>query len=450
MRHDEKVTSARRLVPRRVAMLSLHTSPLEQPGAGDAGGMNVYVRQLSAHLVARGIAVEVFTRATSAAQSATTVLDDGVVVHHLEAGPFGRLRKEDLAAQLCAMSAGLLRTEAQRGEGHYDLIHSHYWLSGQVGWVAAERWGVPLVHSMHTMGKVKNASLSAWDSPEPSVRVVGEEQVVAAADELVANTAIEAAELVHHYHADPARVQIVHPGVDLVTFRPGDRTRARQQVSELALRRGQGPAAVVPLLDEDDVVAFVGRIQPLKGLEVLLRAVALVNRDPARRPVRLLVVGGVSGSGTRRADAIAELVDHLGLRDSVTFLPPVPADQLRAVYQAADLLAVPSFSESFGLVAIEAQACGTPVVAAAVGGLPTAVADGQSGILVDGHDPRDWASAIARLLDDEALRTALAQGARPHAEEFSWDRTTDAMLDVYAAALVAHRAERALADGPAA
>lgn len=447
-------------LPRRIAMLSLHTSPLDQPGSGDAGGMNVYIRRLSEQLVARGVAVEIFTRATSASQPPVVELNDGVLVHHLAAGPYGRLRKEDLPGQLCAMSAGLLRVEASRGAGYFDLIHSHYWLSGQVGWVASERWGVPLVHSMHTMGKVKNASQSAWDTPEPSVRVVGEEQVVAAATELVANTAIEADELLHFYRADPERVRVVHPGVDLTTFTPGDRSDARAQVSRLTeadspVRTATGIAdrgIGRPLADDDLLIAFVGRIQPLKGLDVLLRAACLLREsDPelARR-LRVIVVGGPSGSGARRTGAINDLIEAHGLADAVSFIPPVAPEQLREVYRAADVLAVPSFSESFGLVAIEAEACGTPVVAAAVGGLPTAVADGESGLLVDGHDPRDWARALAAVLTDPALHARLSAGARTQAERFSWQRTTDAILDVYSDALRSYAREGRLAEGPAA
>src|SRR3954449_2836975 len=209
--------------PRRVATLSVHTSPLDQPGAGDAGGMNVYIVEVSRRLAARGIEVDVFTRATSSDLPPVVEMIPGVTVRHVSAGPFEGLGKEDLPAQLCAFTAAVLREEAQHEPGHFDVVHSHYWLSGQVGWLARDRWGVPLVHSAHTLAKVKNAALADDDEPEPRARVIGEEQVVAEADRLVANTAEEARQLVDFYGADPRRTLVVPPGVDLQRFSPGDR-----------------------------------------------------------------------------------------------------------------------------------------------------------------------------------------------------------------------------------
>ncbi|SDF62051.1 D-inositol-3-phosphate glycosyltransferase [Lentzea fradiae] len=411
---------------KRVAVLSVHTSPLEQPGTGDAGGMNVYIVQTATRMAQRGVEVEIFTRATSSELPPVVELAPGVRVRNVAAGPFEGLGKEDLPSQLCAFSAGVLRAEARHEPGYYDAIHSHYWLSGQVGWIARERWGVPLVHTAHTLAKVKNLALAEGDAPEPRMRVIGEEQVVAESDRLVANTDIEAGELVKLYDAEPSKVAVVPPGVDLDRFTPGDRRAARQSLGI--------PADAV-------VLAFVGRIQPLKAPDVLLRAAAeMLVRDPGLRSrLVVLIVGGPSGSGTERPKALEELAAQLQITDVVRFLPPQPGPALARVYRAADLVAVPSHNESFGLVALEAQACGTPVVAAAVGGLPVAVDDGVSGVLVQGHEPGAWAAAITGLALPR--REHLASNAVGHARRFSWDRTTDSLLAGYQEAADAFRRE---------
>ena len=412
--------------PRRVAVLSVHTSPLEQPGTGDAGGMNVYIVQTATRMARRGVEVEVFTRATSSELPPVAELAPGVTVRHITAGPFEGLGKQDLPAQLCAFTAGVLRAEARREPGYYDVVHSHYWLSGQVGWLARDRWGVPLVHTAHTLARVKNAALAEGDAPEPHTRMIGEQQVVAEADRLVANTAAEAAQLVELYGADPARTVTIPPGVDLERFTPGSQQAAR---------------AALDLSLDAVVLAFVGRIQPLKGPDVLLRAAAeMLHRDPALRArLRLLVVGGPSGTGLAEPTALQELAAALGIPDVVRFAPPQGGADLAAVYRAADVVAVPSHNESFGLVALEAQACGTPVVAAAVGGLPVAVADETSGLLVEGHRTPDWADALSAVALHPTRARALAGGAIEHALHFSWERTTDALLRTYADAASAYR-----------
>jgi D-inositol-3-phosphate glycosyltransferase len=442
----------------RVAMLSVHTSPLDQPGTGDAGGMNVYVSELSQALARRGARVEIFTRATSSALPETLALegadadgmplsaeaaravllaesvDPGVVppvlVHHVPAGPFEGLDKSDLPGQLCAMTAGVLRSEAARRPGWYDVVHSHYWLSGQVGWLAADRWEVPLVHTMHTMARVKNAALAPGDTAEPNGRIIGEEQVVAEADALVASTCEEAQDLVDLYDADPALVHVVAPGVDLDLFGPrGPEGRAEA-------RRMLG------LPQDRDIVLFAGRVQLLKGPDVLVRALGVLAATG--RPVPLLVVlGGPSGRMTAVRELHA-LAATTGVGGDVLLRPPVPRDELAHWYRAADVVAMPSRSESFGLVAIEAQASGTPVLAAAVGGLRSVVVDGISGTLVAGHDPVDWAEAITDHLADRAGRALMAHAARRVAERYSWDGAAEQVLKVYALAS-AHR--RASADG---
>jgi len=402
----------------RIAILSIHTSPQHQPGVGDSGGMNVYVAETAKLIAAQGIDVEIFTRATRATDPEISEIAPGVKVRNLPAGPFEGLPKSSLPAQLCAITAGLLRAEAEAKSGFYDLIHSHYWLSGQVGWIAKERWGVPLVHTMHTMARVKNASLAQGDAPEPEVREIGEEQVVAIADALVANTDQEAQELIELYQADPKRVRVINPGVDLEQFVPGNKFDARELL-------GIDP--------HKKILLFVGRIQPLKAPDVLLKAAAeLVLHNPElRQDLIVAICGGPSGSGLDEPEALQRLANELGINDLVRFIPPINRENLVTWFQAADVCAVPSYSESFGLVALEAQACGTPVIAARVGGLATTVADGVSGLLVDGHDRANWANAIYRLVTDQELHASLSSGALTHAAKFSWSNTASKLIQTY-------------------
>ena len=401
-------------------MVSVHTSPLEQPGRGDAGGLNVYVVETARRLAARGTAVEIFTRATDGAQPDVVPLDpqhlgEGVLVHHVPSGPFEGLDKEDLPGQLCAFAAGMMRIAAARPERWYDLVHSHYWLSGQVGWLASDRWDVPLVHTMHTMARVKNQELAAEDQPEPRGREIGEEQVVQAAATLIANTDQEARHLIGLYAAEPEKVCVVSPGVDLSVFSPDDPAQARAEL-------GVAQDAVVLL--------FVGRIQRLKGPDVLLRAAALLEQDPSLRDrLVIAVLGGLSGSAVAAPTWLADTAAQLGLGDCVRMVPPVSRATLAQWYRSADAVTVPSYSESFGLVAVEALASGAPVVAARVGGLPVAV--GQAGVLVDGHDPQEWARVLSTVVSDPARRAELARRGPEHARQFSWERTVDALEGVY-------------------
>ncbi|MDQ1703582.1 MAG: D-inositol-3-phosphate glycosyltransferase [Frankiaceae bacterium] len=409
-------------LPRRVATLSVHTSPLDQPGVGDAGGMNVWIDEVSRRIAAMGIEVDIFTRATRAGLPPVAQVADGVTVRHIVAGPLQDLPKDALPAQLCAFTSGLFADGIRAGS--YDVVHSHYWLSGHVGWLAKENWGVPLVHSMHTMAKVKNAALADGDSPEPTERMIGEEQVVAAADRLVASTHDEARELIDLYDADPDQVVTIAPGVDLDRFRPGDPRAARR-------RLGLAADAVVLL--------FVGRIQPLKAPDVLLRAAAeMLARDPSLRDrLTVLIVGGASGSGTGRPNWLAALAAELAIADRVRLMAPVTPDDLAEIYRAATVTVVPSYNESFGLVALESQACGTPVVAAEVGGLRTAVVDGVSGALVSGHDPLAYARVLADITSRPAELVHLSHGAIAHANAFSWSVTAARVVDTYRDAITA-------------
>ena len=344
---------------------------------------------------------------------------DGVRVQHIVAGPFEGLTKGELPGQLCAFARDVLRTEASHDPGHYDLVHSHYWLSGQVGALARDRWGIPLAHSMHTMAKVKNEALAEGDTPEPVARVIGEEQVVEAADMLIANTDDEARQLVDSYDADASRVEVVHPGVDLDVFRPTSQAAA-------SARLGVAPDA--------HLLVFVGRIQPLKAPDVLVRAAAdLIARDPSlRSTLQVAVIGGPSGTGLEKPEALAQLAGSLGaLRRGPASCPRSRAPSSSTGTPRRPRSASRRTTSRFGLVAVEAQAVGTPVVAAAVGGLTTAVRDGHSGMLVGGHDPADYARAFERILRTPGLRAELSRGAVAQAALFSWDLTADRTVEVY-------------------
>jgi D-inositol-3-phosphate glycosyltransferase len=399
----------------RIAVLMVHTSPLEQPGIGDAGGMNIYVVESAQRMAAMGVAVDIFTRRTHTTETEIVEISPGVRVRYFDCG-HGTLTKEQLPVHIAGLSKVFLRIVK---EENYDAIHSHYWISGKVAMPAAKELGIPLVHTMHTMARVKNLNLAEGETPEPMIRVQGETQVVAAANALVANTDAEAASLVSLYDACPDIVHVVSPGVDLYTFTPG---------------QGRSAARTVVGLPQDSlVVTFVGRIQPHKGPEVLIRATSeLVKHSPLLRHKLIVnIMGGASGANTEEVDRLKELATWLAIDDVVRFAPPVPRADLAQWYRAADLVVVPSYSESFGLVALEAQACGTPVVATAVGGLRTAVADGISGVLVDGHDPKAWSSVISRLLQEPQRRVLLSMGAIEHASHFGWDATARGTLDIY-------------------
>lgn len=427
----------------RVAMISMHTSPLEQPGIGDAGGMNVYVRNVASHLASHGVEVDVFTRATRASQGEVVEVEPGFRVINCVAGPFEGLAKESLPTQLSAFTGSVIafvRAEAARrddvpesactrtGAGVYDVIHTHYWLSGQVGWLLRDLWGVPLVHTAHTWAAVKNLGLADGDTPEPESRRICEQQIVDNADRIIVNTDEEADAIIAAYDASPERLAVVAPGVDVGRFTPGS-DRATERA-----RRELG----IPLRAK--VIAFIGRLQMLKGPHILLRAAAeLIRRHPGQN-IRVVICGGPSGTGLERPDELHDLAAELGVSGYVRFLSPRPPEELVTVYQAADIIAVPSFNESFGLVALEAQASGTPVVATRVGGLPLTVAEGDSGVLVDGHDPAVWAEALEKLVLDDDLRIAMGAAAPAHAATYSWDATVDRMRAVYA---------RALGDGAA-
>lgn len=390
----------------------VHTSPLEQAGTGDAGGMNIYVIESAKRMAAVGVQVDIFTRRITEDQPEIIEYEKGIRIIHFSL-PVGK-KKEEIPALIPALAEEF--KQKIKGQG-YQVIHSHYWISGKVAMPAAKELSIPLVHTMHTMARVKNAYLAEGENPEPMIRIQGETQIVEAADALIANTDAEAACLVGQYDACPDNVQVVAPGVDLYSFTP-DRSNARKNLNLDASKL---------------IISFVGRIQPHKGTEVLVRAInEMMSHNPELRcHLQVLITGGTSGTRSDEAIRIHELVNWLKLDDVIKFLPPMGRQELPDLYRASDLVCVPSYSESFGLVALEAQACGTPVVASAVGGLRTAVADGISGVLVDGHNPKAWSSVIARLLMEPQRRILLSMGAVEHASHFGWDATARGTLDVY-------------------
>ena len=409
----------------KIATLMVHTSPLDQAGTGDAGGMNVYVVETAKKIAQAGVCVDIFTRANKPNLPETIEIADGVNVKHLQAGPVEAFSKEELPSQLGALTSAFMNYQKQLPKDCYSLLHSHYWISGQLGWVVSEATEIPLIHTMHTTAKVKNLNLADTEKPEPQVRAIGEEQVVKAATGLIANTDAEAASLVSLYDACPDRVFVVAPGVDLQSFSPADGKAAAR------VRLNIAPDAIL--------LTFVGRIQPHKGPDVLLRATAeMVSHSPyLRAKLAVVIIGGTSGF-INELEKLKSLAKFLKIEDITHFVDPVSQTVLPDWYRASDLVCVPSYSESFGLVALEAQACGTPVVATAIGGLRTAVSDGISGSLVDGHDPKAWSAVISRLISEPAHRLLLSMGALEHASHFGWEMTARKTLDVYDWALSKH------------
>jgi D-inositol-3-phosphate glycosyltransferase len=403
----------------KIATLMVHSSPLDQAGIGDAGGMNVYVVESAKKMAQAGVSVDIFTRANHPNLPETVEIADGVNVKHLVAGPFEGLSKEELPSQLGALTSSFMNYQKQLPNDYYSLLHSHYWISGQLGWMVSERTGTPLIHTMHTTAKVKNLNLADSEKPEPQTRAIGEEQVVKASTGLIANTDAEAASLVSLYDACPDNVFVVAPGVDLQTFSPGSGESAARVKLNIA------PDAIM--------LTFVGRIQPHKGPDVLLRAVSeMVTHSPhLKAKLAVVIMGGASGSGVNELESLKVLAKFLKIDDVTHFIEPVSRELLPDWYRASDLVCVPSYSESFGLVALEAQACGTPVVATAIGGLRTAVSDGISGSLVDGHDPKAWSAVISRLIAEPQRRLLLSMGAVVHASHFGWENTAHKTLEVY-------------------
>lgn len=401
----------------RAAIISFHTSPLDQPGTGDSGGMNVYIRAVADRLAEQGVDVDVFTRRRGRTDAEVEEIGPGNRLIRIDAGPVAPVPKAELPRYLPAFLGGVLE-RAHKESTDYDVVHSHYWMSGWVGRSTKEIWGVPLVASFHTLGKVKNYSRGGGESPEPQTRLSGEERVIEQADRILAPTPAEAAHLVGLYGAEADRIRIVPPGVDHSIFFPRKRKEAKARLHLTGVR----------------LVLFVGRLQAHKGPDVAVRAIAeAVARDPkGMTDVVLAIVGGPSGPGqTAEVAHLMDLASALGVAERVMFFPPQSQTRLADFYSAAEVLLVPSRSESFGLVALEAQACGTPVVAAATGGLRYVVEDGVTGFLVPGHDSGDYADRLIALLRDPAGARRMGSAGVVKAVRFSWDATASEILSVY-------------------
>ncbi|HYZ92947.1 MAG TPA: glycosyltransferase [Actinomycetota bacterium] len=405
----------------RVAVLSVHTSPLELPGSGDAGGMNVYIREVAEEMSRRGVRSDIFTRRTSADEPWVVEASEGVRVFSVRAGPERPVHKERLPTLSRRFAESIVDI------GPYDVVHAHYWISGVSGAYLSRAWNVPLVMSFHTLARVKDAA-SPGDPPEPIFRKRGEDRVIEAADRIIAPTETERGQLVDLYDADPSVVSVVPPGVDLDRFAPGDAATAKQ-------RFGFGG---------EPTIVFVGRLQPFKGTDVAIHALAHLRRMVP--DARLVIVGGDSPRGSRGERMRLRLAARrIGVADRLRFLEPVPHDVLPDLYRAADVVVVPSASESFGLVALEAAACGTPVVATAVGGLRLTVRDGETGYLVGSRDPAAFAAALSRVLADPSARDRLGANAVRLASAYPWARTADGILETYASVTACPDVRRALA-----
>ena len=390
----------------RVAVISLHTSPLAQPGAGDSGGMNVYVRELVSALAQAGVDCTTYTRATRADMPEVVQVEPGHRVVHLPAGPF-ELAKEDLPHVVEEFGDAVIdHIKNDRGA---DVVHANYWLSGLVAHRVKHELELPFVSTFHTLARVK----AEGGDPEPEWRDRAEADIINCADAICVSCTEEESDFRKHYGNPPGRIEIVAPGVEHAFFAPGDKRGARH-----ALNLPGGP-----------VLLFVGRIQPLKGVDVAVRALAELRRPDAL----LLVVGGASGlDGSAEVARVMNLIDELGVREQVRFVEPQPHHILSTYYRAADIVVVPSRSESFGLVALEAAACGIPVVASAVGGLLTLVDDGLTGFLVSGRDPSMFAARIRRILDDPALAASMSVRAAERARRYTWSFAAARLRRVYA------------------
>jgi D-inositol-3-phosphate glycosyltransferase len=400
--------------PMRVAVVSLHTSPLDQPGTGDSGGMNVFVRALAERMGHRGVAVDVFTRCAGRGVAEIEPVGPLGRVIQLRAGPCAAVAKPDLS-DLAPDFADSLLDFVDREGSRYDVVHGHYWLSGDPALTASRTWGVPLVASFHTLGLIRGSV--PGEAPEPPHRTVAEVEVIARADRVLAPTPAEAAHLIERYGASSDRVRVVPPGVDRSLFFPRAAGEARRALD----------------LEGARVLLFAGRLQSLKGPDVAIRVLAeAIRLDPRiGRDLMLVVMGGPSGAGPDPLGRLRDLAGSLRVGDRVRFLPPRPHEELPDVYAAADVVLVPSRSESFGLVALEAQACGVPVVASSVGGLRYVVGHGQGGFLTPPDDPTTMARRTLEILRDQALARRLSAGAIEQASLFPWSATTERLGSVY-------------------
>jgi D-inositol-3-phosphate glycosyltransferase len=414
----------------RIAMLSVHSSPLAALGGKEAGGMNVYVRELSRELGRRGIFVDIFTRAQDPRAPTVVALDRGVRVVNLHAGPAAPYDKNWLLTYLPEF-VGRVRCFADGEDLAYDVIHSHYFISGEVALALRRAWGAPVVHMFHTLGAMKNQVARGAEERETQQRVASERRLMAAADAVVAATPLDRAQMVWHYGADAAAVRVIPCGVDLRRFQPRDMAAARETLGL--------PAAPHKLL------LLVGRIEPLKGIDALIEATSLllVRRPEWRGQLTALVVGGASETERSRWNAEQRRLDALrstlGVQDAVRFVGSRSQDQLPLYYAAADVTTMPSHYESFGMAALEGLASGRPVVATSAGGPAFIVEDGVSGRLTPPDAPEALAERLETLLADDELRTRMGQAAAERSQRFGWPTVACDVLQVYRGLLATRR-----------
>ncbi|HYL08118.1 MAG TPA: glycosyltransferase [Candidatus Udaeobacter sp.] len=402
---------------RRIAVISMHTSPTASLGKSANGGLNVYVREVCTAFGEQGIATDVFTRRQSADDPSVEALAPLSRVVYLPAGNGGD--KYALLDQVPRFASGV-REFARRNHLDYDLLYSHYWLSGEVACMLRPELAPAWAHIAHTLGQVKNRTLASGANPEPSERIRIEGEIARQADLLIASTADEALELVDGYHARPDRVAVVPAGVDLTMFQALDREEARRKIG----------------YEKGRLLLFVGRLERLKGAEVAIRALALL-RDRQHDDVRLIILGEDARNASQRGseeserDRLSAIAASAGVSDRVDFLGSVAHHELPFFYSAADVLVMPSYSESFGLVALEAQACGLPVVGSGVSGLRSVVRDEVTGYLIESHDPAAYAERIGRVLADSELARQMGRRGHLLAQRFSWTRTADRLLQLF-------------------
>ncbi|MGH2757339.1 MAG: glycosyltransferase [Actinomycetota bacterium] len=399
---------------KHLAVISYHSSPLIEPGVGDAGGMTVYVRAVAQTLARWGVRTDIFTRSEGTVTSVDHI-SPGVRVVSVPAGPPGALSKERAAAFIDDFVDGIL-SFADSHSVDYDLIHSHYWQSGLAGLTLAEALTVPLVHSHHTLARVKNGFLAPGDHPEPDARIAGEQRVIHEAGVLIASTTEEWEQLARLYKASHERVKTIYPGVDHGRFLPGDRTEARAELG---------------LPQDAAILLCVGRIQPLKGLDLAVEALEELS-SALDRDVLLVLVGGSSGAqGPPEEQRIRRLAAELGVADCVMFAGGQPHERTPHFYRAADLVAVCSYSESFGLSALEAHACGIPLIGTDVGALSHMIRDGRSGFLIDERDASVFAARAKPLLSDSDMWDDFSRAAIRSASAFTWERTAGDLVELY-------------------
>lgn len=404
---------------RRVALVSMHTSPVASAGTGDAGGMNVLLASVAGEIASRGVEIDLLTRAVG--EPRVTTVSDGVVLHELAAGPRGAIPKQDLVSVTDEFGEGVA---ALARRGRYDVIHAHYWLSGLATLPVALELGVPLVQSFHTLAALKNRTLAAGDTPEPEQRVRSEMFLAGQAMAVVAGSAAEAATLIDEVRAPAERVWVVPPGVDIDLFTPA------RAAGEAEVRGGLAIAPGRPIL------AVIGRVQPLKNQELAIRALAELHSVRGTAPV-LVIAGEATPGAQPYVDGLRALAGSLGVAEDVRFVGARSREQIADLLAVASVTLVPSQSETFGLVALESAASGTPVVGFRGSGLLESVAEGRSGVLVDSREPRRWAEAVAGILDRPA--GAISASARDHAEGYTWGATATALLGLYAALTPATR-----------